>query len=132
MRNAFHSRFPRLARLASLTSPRSLGAGLALALAVASVGAASTARADGQGTPLPADQTGAVIGKVQAFYDQSGNFQADFTQKYVIKQYNKTKVSHGHVVFDKPGKMNWVYADPSGNWVRSDGKTLCVYEALNN
>src|SRR5437867_1680728 len=83
-------------------------------------------------TPLSPEQAGAVISKVQAFYDQSGNFQADFVQKYVIKQYNKTKVSKGHVVFDKPGKMNWIYADPAGNWVKSDGKTLCVYEAQNN
>jgi outer membrane lipoprotein carrier protein len=66
---------------------------------------------------------------VQDFYDKTSNFQADFNQEYVVKQYNKKKSSRGHVVFDKPGKMSWTYMDPAGNRVVSDGKKLKVYEA---
>jgi outer membrane lipoprotein carrier protein len=96
---------------------------------------AGIARADGpaasqpQLTALPADKTAQMIGKVQDFYDKTSNFQADFSQEYLVKQYNKKKSSHGHVVFDKPGKMSWTYLDPAGNRVVSDGKKLKVYEA---
>ena len=109
---------------------RSLFAAFAIAIACASSPAATAA--EPQPVPLPAAQAASVAQKVQAFYDQSTNFQSDFVQDYFIKQYNKRKVSHGHVVFDKPGKMNWSYVDPQGNWVKSDGKLLCVYNAADN
>jgi outer membrane lipoprotein carrier protein len=111
------------------------------ALALAAAPLAFTTAADAQapsGTPaagspqlaaIPADRTAQVISKVQDFYDKTNNFQADFSQEYVVKQYNKKKSSHGHVVFDKPGKMSWTYMDPAGNRVVSDGKKLKVYEA---
>jgi outer membrane lipoprotein carrier protein len=78
----------------------------------------------------PADVS-AVITQVQSFYDQSSSFVADFTQEYLIKQYAQKKLSHGHVVFKKPGKMFWRYDDPQGNRVVSDGQKLKVYEQAN-
>jgi outer membrane lipoprotein carrier protein len=82
--------------------------------------------------PLPAAQTTAIVAKVQDFYNQTQNFQADFDQEFTIKQYNKRKQSKGHVVFEKPGRMNWVYGAPAGQWVKSDGKTLCVYQPADH
>jgi outer membrane lipoprotein carrier protein len=81
--------------------------------------------------PLSADQTASVISAVQAFYDRTTNYEADFTQEYLIKQYNKRESKHGHVVFDKPAKMNWTYDAPSGNRVVSDGHKVRVYEPAN-
>jgi outer membrane lipoprotein carrier protein len=81
--------------------------------------------------PAPASDVAAVIAQVQSFYDQSSSFVADFTQEYLIKQYNQKKLSHGHVVFKKPGKMFWRYDDPIGNRVVSDGQKLKVYEQAN-
>jgi outer membrane lipoprotein carrier protein len=82
-------------------------------------------------TPAPADQAAAVVAKVQDFYDRTTSFSSDFQQEYWVKQYNVKKQSHGHVVFSKPGRMDWVYDTPAGNRVVSDGHTLRVYEAAN-
>ena len=73
--------------------------------------------------------TAEEIGKrVQAFYDSTKTFKANFTQTYTIKVQNVKKVSTGKVTFEKPGKMNWAYDAPNGNRVVSDGSTIRVYE----
>jgi outer membrane lipoprotein carrier protein len=111
--------------------------------AFASTGLLATASAAG---PKPADMgevaedslaTGggsagaeAIADRVQAFYDKSRTFQAEFKQRYTIKAYNRTKDSHGKVAFEKPGKMSWRYTS-NGNRVVSDGKLLKVYEEEN-
>lgn len=73
----------------------------------------------------------AVAERVQAFYNRTRTFQADFRQEFTIKAHNQKKTSDGKVAFEKPGKMSFTYAQPSGNRVVSDGKTLKVYEAEN-
>jgi outer membrane lipoprotein carrier protein len=79
----------------------------------------------------PAEPTAeAIADRVQAFYDRTKTYSADFTQRYTIKAYNRTKDSRGKVVFEKPGKMSWRYA-ANGNRVVADGKTLRVYEGDN-
>ncbi len=72
----------------------------------------------------------AIADRVQAFYDKTQTFQAEFTQRYTIKAYGRTKDSRGRVVFEKPGKMSWRYAS-NGNRVVADGKILRVYEDEN-
>ncbi len=82
--------------------------------------------------PTPLDPaTAKVVNDVQAFYNRTTTFSSDFTQQYLVKAYNTTKTSQGHVVFSKPGKMDWTYVDPAGNHVVSDGTTLKAYEAAN-
>ena len=83
-------------------------------------------------TPAPPAQAQAITQQVQAFYDRSSSFDADFKQEYWIKQYNTKKLGHGHVVFKKPGKMHWVFEEPKGNHLVSNGTKLKVYEAANN
>ncbi|HKQ71212.1 MAG TPA: outer membrane lipoprotein carrier protein LolA [Polyangiaceae bacterium] len=74
----------------------------------------------------------AVADRVQAFYDQTRTFQADFSQHYVIRVHQDSpKDSKGRVVFQKPGKMSWKYDQPNGNRVVSDGQELKVYEQEN-
>jgi outer membrane lipoprotein carrier protein len=72
----------------------------------------------------------AIADRVQAFYDKTQTFSAEFTQRYTIKAYNRTKDSRGKVVFEKPGKMSWRYST-TGNRVVADGKLLRVYEEDN-
>jgi outer membrane lipoprotein carrier protein len=72
-----------------------------------------------------------VVNKVQAFYDKAQSFQSDFSQEFLVKAYNQTKTSHGHVIFAKPGKMSWSYDAPAGNRVVSDGATVRVYTAAD-
>lgn len=75
--------------------------------------------------------TAKVVTDVQAFYNRTTTFSSDFDQEYLVKAYNQTKTSQGHVVFSKPGKMDWTYSSPAGNHVVSDGTTLKAYEAAN-
>ena len=87
-----------------------------------------TATADSNAPPQAAQPSAnALAARVQAFYNRTQTFQADFAQKYTIKAYNRTKESSGKVVFEKPGKMSWRYTT-NGNRVVSDGKILKVYE----
>jgi outer membrane lipoprotein carrier protein len=72
-----------------------------------------------------------IAARVQAFYDQTKTFQADFKQQYNIKMHNQKQTSEGHVTFQKPGRMSWTYNQPNGNRVVSDGRVLKVYEAQN-
>ncbi len=104
---------------------------LALATSAAIAGHARSSLAQ---APPAASATGNVaqaVTSVQNFYNQSTTFQSDFQQQFTVKAYNQTKSSRGHVTFSKPGKMNWVYDDPQGNRVVSDGQVIKVYEASN-
>lgn len=68
-------------------------------------------------TPPPATSPSVTtaIAEVQRFYNQSSTFESDFDQKFWVKAYDRCMTSHGHVTFAKPGKMDWQYAEPSGN-----------------
>ncbi len=72
-----------------------------------------------------------AVANVQGFYNRTNTFSADFQQQYLAHAYNTTKTSSGHVIFSKPGKMDWEYTDPAGQRIVSDGTTLRVYEAAN-
>jgi outer membrane lipoprotein carrier protein len=72
-----------------------------------------------------------IATRVQAFYDQTKTFQADFKQEYYIRLHDQRRTSEGHVAFEKPGKMSWKYDQPNGNRVVSDGRLLKVYEREN-
>src|SRR6185295_5915695 len=101
------------------------------------VGSALAGPATSTVSAAPANTTGAapaaqaVADRVQAFYNQTKTFQADFKQEYFIKLHDQRRTSQGHVAFEKPGKMSWKYDQPNGNRVVSDGRVLKVYEAEN-
>jgi outer membrane lipoprotein carrier protein len=114
---------PRTAPLGGLKKALALAFGVFLTISQG-VSAQTT-------TPLSAQQTTDTVAKVQAFYDKAQTFSSDFTQEYTIKAYNQKKTSAGHLVFAKPGKMDFNYSNPAGNRVVSDGTTLKAYEASN-
>jgi len=101
--------------------------GLTLATGAALPGDALAAPPAAAAAPSASD----IAKRVQNFYDGTKTFQAEFTQTYVIKVQNKKKDSKGKVSFEKPGKMSFRYAEPNGNRVVSDGKTIKVYEKAN-
>ncbi len=105
---------------------RKLIAAFAL-VASAITGAPPAAAQNAQPTP----DVATAVASVQGFYNRTTTFSADFTQQYLAKAYNTTKTSSGHVIFSKPGKMDWEYTDPKDNRIVSDGSTLRVYEAAN-
>lgn len=104
-------------------------AALSFALLFPSLASAPEAAfADVAASPDPSAEK--IADRVQAFYDKTQTFQADFAQRYTIKAYGRTKDSRGKVTFEKPGKMSWRYTT-NGNRVVADGKLLKVYEEEN-
>ena len=105
---------------------------VALAFGVLALSQGAAAQTQTQApTPLSAQQTTDTVTKVQAFYDKAQTFSSDFDQEYTIKAYNQKKTSNGHLVFAKPGKMDFTYTNPPNNRVVSDGSKLRAYEAAN-
>jgi outer membrane lipoprotein carrier protein len=111
--------------------PKLMLAALVAAAASVPLAAASDSAAQGTAKPAPADQTIAMVTKVQAFYDKTTSFESEFTQEFFVKSHNVRKQSKGLVTFAKPGKMDWGYEEPKNNRVVSDGAVLRVYEAAN-
>ena len=112
-----------------VSTRRAISLVLALAASAAVAGHARTSLA--QAAPAAAPTVDQAVANVQNFYNQSTSFESDFQQQFTVKAYNQTKSSDGHVTFSKPGKMNWVYNNPAGNRVVSDGQVIKVYEASN-
>lgn len=104
-----------------------MGTGL---LAATHVGTAS-ADEPAPAAPQSAAATKDVVDKVQAFYDKSNSFKADFTQEFTATLHNKKTSSTGTVVFQKPGKMSWRYNEPAGNRIVSNGSRIRVFEVGN-
>ena len=69
-----------------------------------------------------------IIKKVQSFYAEAQDFQADFKQIYTYKIYGRKKISTGKVFFKKPARMRWDYEVPTPRVFIADGQTLWVYE----
>ena len=105
---------------------------LAIALPALSPVALRPAFAQAPTSQGQAETTAASVAeRVQAFYNRTRTFRADFRQEFTIKAHNQKKTSEGRVAFEKPGKMSFTYTQPTGNRVVSDGKVLKVYEAEN-
>lgn len=102
----------------------------ALPLLGLSLASAPEASADAPAA-APAATAQQVVDKVQAFYDKTTSFQADFEQEFTATLHNKKTNSAGTVTFVKPGKMSWRYSSPAGNRIVSDGTKLRVYEQAN-
>jgi len=120
-----------LALAYALPTVRSLATALVLVCTIPLVERAAEAQAPAAAPAAAAPAVNDVVNQVQAFYDKAQSFQSDFAQEFLVKAYNQTKTSHGHVVFAKPGKMSWVYDSPAGNRVVSDGATVRVYTAAD-
>ncbi|NOU34491.1 MAG: outer membrane lipoprotein carrier protein LolA [Polyangiaceae bacterium] len=105
----------------------------ALPLLGLSLASAPEASADGAPAAAAAPTATAqqVVDKVQAFYDKTTSFQADFEQEFTATLHNKKTNSAGTVTFVKPGKMSWRYSSPAGNRIVSNGTKLRVYEQAN-
>ncbi len=62
--------------------------------------------------PAMSAEVKALVDRVQAFYEKTNNFTADFKQEYTYKQLKRTQVSTGQVLFLKPALMRWEYETP--------------------
>ena len=67
----------------------------------------------GVAAPPMAPEVKALVDRMQAFYETTQDFTADFKQDYFYKLSKRTQTSTGTVVFAKPGLMRWDYLKPS-------------------
>jgi outer membrane lipoprotein carrier protein len=70
-----------------------------------------------------------VVAQLQAFYDRTTDFEADFIQVSRTRLTGGEQRRNGHVRFKRPGRMRWDYQSPTGDVIVSDGTTLWAYEA---
>jgi outer membrane lipoprotein carrier protein len=106
------------------------GGAAAAEAAAADVGAVDAAPADvapavDGGSPTAAE----VVARVQAVYDGTTTFQANFRQVFRHRlNPDRSKEASGVVYLQKPGKMRWEYHEPERKLIVSDGTTLWAYE----
>ncbi len=72
-----------------------------------------------------------VVAKVQEQYEIHFDFKANFAQEALIKSLGRKQQAEGVVYFKKPGKMRWIYRNPTKQEIISDGKTLWTYQPEN-
>lgn len=73
-----------------------------------------------------------IVAGVQAFYNATTSFRANFRQFNTAAVSNTTTESAGVVTFMRPGRMRWEYSNPAGNVVISNGSTIWTYQASAN
>lgn len=79
--------------------------------------------------PAPApSELDALVARVQKFYDDTKDFEAEFIQSYTRTALSRTTESRGTVKIKKPGMMRWDYTQPIAKHFIADGKQLFVYE----
>jgi outer membrane lipoprotein carrier protein len=73
-------------------------------------------------------KTDEAVKKLQARYDATKDFTADFTQEVDVPTLGQKLQSSGQVFFKRPGKMRWEFAEPDPQTIVADGTTLWVYQ----
>ncbi len=68
-----------------------------------------------------------VVAGIQKYYDLTYGLSAIFVQEATIKSLKKVQTSKGKVYFKKPGKMAWIYEEPTRQKIISDGLYLWMY-----
>lgn len=54
-----------------------------------------------------------LVDRMQAFYEKTQDFTANFKQDYKYTAIRRTQSSTGRVIYKKPGLMRWEYEKPS-------------------
>ena len=75
----------------------------------------------------------AVVDRVQAFYEKTQDFTAEFKQEYAYKAFKRTQSSSGKVIFRKPqgptpALMRWEYEKPSPRTFVLAGDRVLAYD----
>ena len=83
---------------------------------------------DASATGSPAPKVAEVVKKLQARYDATRDFTADFTQTIEAATLGQPLKSSGVVFYKRPGRMRWEFTAPDEQPIVADGKTLWVYQ----
>jgi len=68
-----------------------------------------------------------IVKRLQARYDSTAGFRADFTQEIESATLGQKIEARGTVIFKKPGRMRWEFSEPQQVLV-SDGKFFWFYQ----
>ncbi len=68
-----------------------------------------------------------VVARLQARYDETDGFRADFVQEVTSATLGQTLRSRGQVFFKKPGRMRWEFTEPQQLLI-ADGSALWLYQ----
>jgi len=68
-----------------------------------------------------------VVARLQARYDETDGFRADFVQEVTSATLGQTFRSRGQVFFKKPGRMRWEFTEPQQLLI-ADGSALWLYQ----
>jgi len=68
------------------------------------------------------------VQRLQARYDATKNFRADFRQETAIASVGQHDEAFGTVVFMKPGRMRWEFQAPQRQSIVADGTTLWIHQ----
>jgi outer membrane lipoprotein carrier protein len=69
-----------------------------------------------------------LVERMQAFYEKTQDFSADFKQDYKYKALRRTQTSTGTVIYKKPGLMRWEYQKPSTRTFVLAGEKVYAYD----
>ena len=69
-----------------------------------------------------------LVERMQAFYEKTQDFSADFKQDYKYKALRRTQTSTGTVIYKKPGLMRWEYLKPSTRTFVLAGEKVYAYD----
>jgi outer membrane lipoprotein carrier protein len=73
-----------------------------------------------------------IVDKTQAAFDKTKSMKSDFVQTFESKGFGKTAEYRGSVFILKPSKMLWMYTEPKGRMLLSDGAALWLYDPEDN
>ncbi len=72
-----------------------------------------------------------IVKKLQARYDSTAGFRADFMQEVESATLGQKVESRGQVLFKKPGRMRWEFHEPE-QLVVADGTFFWLYQPADN
>ena len=80
----------------------------------------------------PCPEPATIVQSLQARYDTTKAFRANFTQVTSVAALGESEEARGTVAFKKPGKMRWDYRAPQEQLIVSDGTTLWIYQPADH
>jgi outer membrane lipoprotein carrier protein len=83
------------------------------------------------GSSAQATSVDEIIKKLQARYDATAGFRADFRQEVESATLGQRVESRGQVLFKKPGRMRWEFHEPE-QLVVADGTFFWLYQPTDN
>ncbi len=69
-----------------------------------------------------------LVDRMQAFYEKTEDFTAQFKQDYKYKVLRRTQSSSGTVIYKKPGLMRWEYEKPSARTFVLAGEKVYAHD----